>query len=76
MTALPVCVVSDIAIALHTPPHRSISLGLVAQAVGAKKQSALTKTSRQLSLKNLRGKVKPLCKANDVEVVSAASSSE
>ena len=26
---------SDIAIALHTPPHRAISLALVAQALGA-----------------------------------------
>ena len=27
----------DIAIALHTPPHRAISLALVAQALGASK---------------------------------------
>ena len=26
---------SDIAIALHTPPHRAVSLALVAQALGA-----------------------------------------
>ena len=30
----------DIAIALHTPPHRAISLALVAQALGASKQAA------------------------------------
>ena len=40
---------SDIAIALHTPPHRSISLGLVAQAFGATKKSSLDKVSRRLS---------------------------
>ena len=28
---------SDIAIALHTSPHRAVSLGLLAQAVGAAK---------------------------------------
>ena len=26
---------SDIAVALHTPPHRAVSLALVAQALGA-----------------------------------------
>ena len=26
---------SDIAIALHTPPHRTVSLGLLAQSLGA-----------------------------------------
>merc|ERR1712086_912379 len=30
----------DIAIALHTPPHRAISLALVAQALGATKDAA------------------------------------
>ena len=30
----------DIAIALHTPPHRAISLALVAQALGASKRAA------------------------------------
>ena len=37
MNWCPVCVPrgSDIAIALHTPPHRAVSLALVAQALGA-----------------------------------------
>merc|ERR1712086_212353 len=30
----------DIAIALHTPPHRAVSLALVAQALGATKDAA------------------------------------
>ena len=30
----------EIAIALHTPPHRAISLALVAQALGATKEAA------------------------------------
>ena len=40
---------SDIAIALHTPPHRSVSLGLVAQALGATKKSSVDEVSRRLS---------------------------
>ena len=31
---------SDIAVALHTPPHRAVSLALVAQALGATKDAA------------------------------------
>ena len=30
----------EIAIALHTPPHRAVSLALVAQALGATKDAA------------------------------------
>ena len=68
------CGHSDIAIALHTPPHRAVSLALVAQAIGAKKQDALTDAARRLSKKNLLSrKTKSPSK---VEVVSAASSSE
>lgn len=36
----------DIAIALHTPPHRAISLALLAQACGATKDAARTRKSR------------------------------
>ena len=39
----------DIAIALHTPPHRSISLTLVAQALGATKDAARL-AARQVSI--------------------------
>ena len=71
------CGHSDIAIALHTPPHRAVSLALVAQAIGAKKQDALTDASRRLSKKNFLSKMnKSLSKVEEVEVVSAASSSE
>ena len=41
---------TDIAIALHTLPHRTISLALVAQALGAIKVDAMAKAKRQLSL--------------------------
>ena len=74
---------SDIAVALHTPPHRAVSLALVAQAIGAKKQDALTDAARRLSKKNLLSQKNLLSKMNkspskveEVEVVSAASSSE
>ena len=40
---------NDIAIALHTSPHRSVSLGLVAQALGAVKKSSLDRASRRFS---------------------------
>ena len=40
---------SDIAIALHTPPHRSISLGLVAQALGATKMSSSQDVTSRLN---------------------------
>ena len=39
----------DIAIALHTPPHRAISLALLAQACGATKDAARTRKSRSSS---------------------------
>ena len=71
------CGHSDIAIALHTPPHRAVSLALVAQAIGAKKQDALTDAARWFSKKNFLSKMnKSLSKVEEVEVVSAASSSE
>ena len=71
------CGHSDIAIALHTPPHRAVSLALVAQAIGAKKQDALTDAARRFNKKNLLSKMnKSLSKVEEVEVVSAASSSE
>ena len=46
-------------------------LALVAQAIGAKKQDALTDAARRFSKMN-----KSLSKVEEVEVVSAASSSE
>ena len=71
------CGHSDIAIALHTPPHRAVSLALVAQAIGAKKQDALTDAARRFNKKNSLSKMnKSLSKVEEVEVVSAASSSE
>ena len=41
---------SDIAIALHTPPHRAVSLALVAQALGASQgKGRLIRTMKTLS---------------------------
>merc|ERR1739841_503905 len=36
----------EIAIALHTPPHRAVSLALVAQALGATKDAARLRARR------------------------------
>ena len=41
---------SDIAIALHTPPHRAVSLALVAQALGATQgKGRLSRMTRSLT---------------------------
>ena len=41
---------SDIAIALHTPPHRAVSLALVAQALGATQgKGQLSRSMKNLS---------------------------
>ena len=41
---------SDIAIALHTPPHRAVSLALVAQALGATQgKGRLSRSMKNLS---------------------------
>ena len=41
---------SDIAVALHTPPHRAVSLALVAQALGATQgKGRLSRSMKNLS---------------------------
>ena len=68
---------SDIAIALHTAPHRAVSLALVAEAVGAVKRTGLAETKRRLSKNKLVSKMKKSpSKVQEVEVVPAASSSD
>ena len=48
------CPGSDIAIALHTPPHRAVSLALLAQALGATKgKGRLSRISAALSTASL-----------------------
>ena len=68
---------SDIAIALHTPPHRAVSLALVAQALGATQgKGLLSRTMKGLSTGSFslpRGQVgsrKKVLKAVNVEVSS------
>ena len=54
---------SDIAIALHTPPHRAVSLALVAQALGATQEkgrvgrsiAALAATSKSSRTSSVQG---------------------
>ena len=63
---------SDIAIALHTPPHRAVSLLLVAQALGATRRKgrlicgALTASSIGLA-KGSRSSRKVLNAVNAIE---------
>ena len=68
---------SDIAIALHTPPHRAVSLALVAQALGATQgKGRLNRTMEALSTGSFslpRGRIgsrKKVLKAVNVEVSS------
>ena len=44
---------SDIAIALNTPPHRAVSLALVAQALGAIHRKGRLSAELSRSMKNL-----------------------
>ena len=41
---------ADMAIALHTAPHRNVSLALLAQALGATKLRCLAKTKRNTDI--------------------------
>ena len=78
MNWCPVCVPcgSDIAIALHTPPHRAVSLALVAQALGATQgngrlRRTLTTSFRgSFSLPKSRITSRKEIKAANVEVCS------
>ena len=71
----PICG-SDIAIALHTPPHRAVSLALVAQALGATQgKGRLSHTMKALStgsfsLPKGRTSSRKVLKAVNVEVSS------
>ena len=65
---------SDIAIALHTPPHRAVSLALVAQAVGAiKATTKLGEASVSGLQKALSRRRSSASKSNMVEVVASSS---
>ena len=67
---------SDVAIALHTPPHRAVSLALVAQALGATQgKGRLSHTMKALStgsfsLPKGRTSSRKVLKAVNVEVSS------
>ena len=62
----------DIAIALHTPPHRAVSFALVAQALGATRgkgwlSEALTTSSLFSLAKGSRSSRKVLNAVNPIE---------
>ena len=67
---------SDIAIALHTPPHRAVSLALVAQALGATqgkgRLSRITKALSTGSFSLPKGRIssRKVLKTVDVEETS------
>ena len=67
---------SDIAIALHTPPHRAVSLALVAQALGAAQgRGRLSRTMKALSMGSFslpKGRISSLQRASSAKVSKAA----
>ena len=79
---------SDIAIALHTPPHRAVSLALVAQALGATQgkgrlshiMKALSAGSFSLPNGRIRSRKRAssakVSKAADAKVTTMASSQD
>ena len=77
MNWCPVCVPcgSDIAIALHTPPHRAVSLALVAQALGATQgKGRLSRITTALStgwFSLPKGRISSRQKASSAKVLKA-----
>ena len=71
---------SDIAIALHTPPHRAISLALVAQALGATQgKSRLRRTMSSLSTGSFslpKGRVSSRQTASSAKVTSESDNND
>ena len=66
---------SDIAIALHTPPHRAVSLALVAQALGAIQEkgrlSRITKAVSTGSFSLPKGRISSRQRASSAKVLNA-----
>ena len=66
---------SDIAIALHTPPHRAISLALVAQALGATREkgrlSRITKALSTGSFSLPKGRISSRQRMSSAKVLKA-----
>ena len=70
-------VYKEIAIALHTPPHRAVSLALVAQALGATKDAARQAARRPSVARSSSSSSAPTSSAGgDVELAAAAAVEE
>ena len=70
-------VYKEIAIALHTPPHRTVSLALVAQALGATKDAARQAARRPSVARSSSSSSAPTSSAGgDVELAAAAAVEE
>ena len=71
---------SDIAIALHTPPHRAVSLALVAQALGAiQGKGPLRRTMAALSTGSFslpKGRISSRQRASSAKVFKAVDVSD
>ena len=71
---------SDIAIALHTPPHRAVSLALVAQAMGATQEKGrLRRISKALSTGSFslpKGRISSRQRASSAKVFKAVDVSD
>ena len=67
---------SDIAVALHTPPHRAVSLALVAQALGATQgKGRLSRSMKNVSTGSFvlrKGQISSLKSALSAKVSKAA----
>ena len=67
----------EIAIALHTPPHRAVSLALVVQALGATKDAARQAARRPSVARSSSSSSAPTSSAGgDVELAAAAAVEE
>ena len=62
---------SDIAIALHTPPHRAVSLALVAQALGATQGKGRLNRMTKLLTKSSFSLYKGHKKSSSAKVITA-----
>ena len=71
---------SDIAIALHTPPHRAVSLALVAQALGATqgkgRLSRITKALSTGSFSLPKGRISSRKVLNTVDVEETSTQND
>ena len=65
---------NDIAIALHAPPHRSVSLGLMAQALGAMPSASRKRARAKSTVMEVTSAAAPAAAQSKGAIVVDASS--